>query len=68
MCKREIASVSRYATTLKGCLCPSWHYRPHRRPCKHVAALLDAVSVFQEWEAANPGQKLMPEWTVEIKD
>ena len=61
-----IASVSRYATTLEGCSCPAHVYRPHSRPCKHVRTLLDAVGVVKEWEAANPGRKLMEEWSVII--
>ena len=67
MCKREIASVVRYSTSLAGCNCPDWKYRPHRHPCKHVTELADACSVVREWEDKN-GRPLMPEWTVEIKD
>ncbi len=66
MYQHDIPSVTRYETTLKGCSCPAHVYRPHRRPCKHTAALLDAVGVVKEWEDAHPGVKLIEEWSAVI--
>ena len=39
------ASV-RYYTTVTGCSCPAWMYRP--RPCKHVVALRAAYELIAE--------------------
>ena len=61
------AHPTKYKTTLKGCSCPAHVYRSHRGPCKHVLALLDAVGVVEEWEAANPGRDLLQERTAETK-
>ena len=37
------------------CNCPAWTYRPDSRPCKHVAALRDALAVVKavvgHWQA-----------------
>ena len=60
-------SVTRYTTTLSSCSCPDWHYRPHRRPCKHVLTLQDAVSVVREWQDKH-GRELMPKWSAVISD
>ena len=55
-CKHTLRNTRRPLTS---CDCPAHIFRRHRRPCKHTLALLDAVSVVKEWEAANPGKKLM---------
>ena len=53
-----MASVIKYDTTPTECSCPDWYYRPHRRPCKHVETLLDAMAVVREWQDHN--EELLP--------
>ena len=43
----------KYGTTVTGCGCPAWVYRPALRPCKHVRRLTDALSTLAEYRAAQ---------------
>ena len=61
-----IPSVTKYDTTKTKCSLPlHGGSREHRRPCKHVRALLDAIATVKEWEDHHKTQ-LMPPWTAII--
>ena len=37
----------RHYTTVQGCSCPDWLYRPAERPCKHVRRLRAAERLIE---------------------